>query len=405
MKPHVSCTLFSIAIASCAAQEGVTRPDPKVETQHAAGDGGTIVQKAQAGAPAPQTDADFEIKMGNDWFEVTRKHLGTFFQEEEAVGKFQFKNPRDVGHRFTALQQSCTCSKALLRLGERQYLLTNDPQNGSIWLLRKKADGSEERERVAFVTVGPGEEGEFEVHMTIAGIQGNKDASIDVQTNDEKLPAVKLQWRATGATYFTIEPPEWHLNDMTWTDKREFQFEVSSPLQKDFNLISHDPLPKKMEVKYEKQMRGDKAYWIVKGTYGPGVDERDGGGAITFHSDVKAKTVTMRVSAMIKGPLELKPGGFLNLGVIRAGKGGEGRITLIPAGDFDLQVTKLEAERVSIAADVVQFAHHKQGKEVLVDIKIAPEVKKDQIVRGLLKIHLNHPASPVKEVHFTGFVR
>jgi hypothetical protein len=113
----------------------------------------------------------------------------------------------------------------------------------------------------------------------------------------------------------------------------------------------------------------------------------------------------MRVSAMIKGPLELKPGGFLNLGVIRAGKGGEGRITLIPAGDFDLQVTKLEAERVSIAADVVQFSHHKQGKEVLVDIKIAPEVKKDQIVRGLLKIHLNHPASPVKEVHFTGFVR
>jgi hypothetical protein len=147
--------------------------------------------------------------------------------------------------------------------------------------IRNGDDGVEIKEQVGHIQIDSGEKGEIEVHMTMRDIRGPKEADLAVQTSDEALPVVDLKWRATGAVFFQIDPPEVNLNEMTWTDKREFEFRIHSPLKKDFNLVSHEPLPPAMEVTYEKQMQGDQAVWLVKGTYGPGVPE-PGGGAITL---------------------------------------------------------------------------------------------------------------------------
>ncbi len=364
------------------------------------GDGSAEVQTVVA-PPAP---AHFETGQGNRWFEATRIDLGTFVQEEEAVGKFKFKNPGTDTHKFSNLIQSCTCNRTVVRVGDRVYELLNEPVANSLWRVTRADDGAEGRERVTFITVEPGESGEVEVHMAMSGQIGPKDAQIDLQIDDAQLPAVKLAWRATGATFFIVEPPEWNLGEMTWKDKKDFRFEITSPMQPDFNLLRHDSLVKTMQVEYQKEMRGDKAVWVVTGTYGPGVDERDGGGPITFHTDVKGRTVTARAVAMIKGPLEMNPGGFLSLGVIRAGKGGKAEVRIKPTDDFDLQVSKLESENLSVG-DQVAFSSHKEGNEVVVEIAVAPDVEKGKIVRGVVRVHLNHPSAPLKEIQFNGFVR
>jgi hypothetical protein len=111
--------------------------------------------------------------------------------------------------------------------------------------------------------------------------------------------------------------------------------------------------------------------------------------------------------AFIKGPLTMQPGGFVSLGHVKRSEGKAIDITLTPGGDFDLQVEKLEVERMRIAEDqrkFVTFTHHKSGKDLVVTIKIEPGMS-PAYVNGVLKIHLNHPAAPTKDVMFNGFVR
>lgn len=344
---------------------------------------------------------------GNDWFEYTRMNLGTFVQEEDAVGEFPFKNPRDVVVKMSNIQGSCTCTKAEIEIGKgetkRRYVYDSDKVVSRIVV----KDGVETKERVAHINVGPGEEGVIRVHMAMGGVTGPKEASLSLQLSDKKLPMVNLEWSATGATFFNVNPPEVNLNEMSWSDEREFEFEITSPLRKDFNLLSHDELPQKMTIDYHKEMKDGRAVWKVHGKYGPGVNERDGGGEIRFKTDVDGKTVTARVIAFVKGPLEMKPGGFVSLGNVPAGKGKSKEITLTPNGDFDLQVTKLEVVRLNLKGELRKFFKvdsRKEGKSVKVRIAVLPGMPRT-IVRGTIRIHLNHPSAPLKEVMFNGFVR
>ena len=69
-----------------------------------------------AGAPN-QPVRQLETGGGNDWFEKTRLNLGTFYDEEEAIGHFAFKNPRDDSHKITGVNPSCACAKAIVKRG------------------------------------------------------------------------------------------------------------------------------------------------------------------------------------------------------------------------------------------------------------------------------------------------
>lgn len=384
--PLLSGLVSTLVVVSCAAAQGHDH--------------------ASHGAPAPVPGVESSPE-SNQWFKQTKLDLGSFFEDETATGKFEFENPRSESHQLSHIMPSCACSKALVHVGGRTYEVGS---NKVLYRIDKNQDGTENRVRVDFVEVGPHESGDLEVHMTMAGVKGRKEAYLGLQTTDKEVPQVQLQWGAIGATFFSIEPPEVSLNEMTWTDKREFQFTVTSPMKKDFNITGLEPAVEGMTVEYTKEMRADgTAAWHVKGTYGPGARERDNGGEIRLKTDVDGRTASARVIAYVKGPLQMEPGGFVALGAIKTDEGKETEITLTPTGTFDLQVESLELDRLKVSkgdpAKAVSVSHRKEGPAVKVTIRIEKGVEPGAYISGLLKIHLNHPAAKLKEVMFNGFVR
>jgi hypothetical protein len=340
---------------------------------------------------------------GNLWFDATYKDLGVYFEGERAEGTFTFKNPRDVVHNMRAFIGSCTCSNAIITIGDRVYEYGKDKTLRRITM----EDGNERKTPVDHINIEPGEQGKVVVHMDMVGIRGPRDADLQFQTSDNDYPVMNLKWRATGSEFFVVTPADTHLAEMSWQDKRDFQFEISSPVRDDFNIVRHDPLPPQMQIEMTKQQRDGRTVYSVKGTYGPGVDERAGGGTIVFHTDVEDRKISARVIATIKGPLTMEPGGFVSFGQIRLGEGAEQVVTIAPTDDFDLQVTNLEVVRLGVKPedrDFVQFSHHKEGKAVKVVLKILDKMPRSY-VNGILKVHLNHPSNGVKEIMFNGFVR
>lgn len=356
------------------------------------------------GQPLPAAPgASAEPSGGNEWFEWTKLDLGTFFEEEDAIGTFKFTNPHSETHKLSKLVPSCSCAKALVRVGDRKYTVG---ANKVLYRVEDNDDGTQSKIRVEHIDVEPEQSGELEVHMSLTGFKGKKDATLGLELSDEDLSSVSLSWSATAATFFHVNPPEVNLNEMSWSDTREFQFTVTSPLKEDFNITGHENLEPGMKVEYSKNMRDGKAEWTVRGSYGPGARE-PGGGMIVLKTDTK-QNATARVVAFVKGPLTMVPGGFVGLGHIKKDEGKEVEITLTPNGEFDLQVEKLEIVRFGLRDEdqrkFVEFDHEKRDSNVVVKIRVL-EGMKPAYLTGVLKIHLNHPGAKSKEVMFNGFVR
>lgn len=344
----------------------------------------------------------------NPWFAKTSMDMGTFFNDEKAVGKFTFKNPGDTEHKLTNIVGSCACTRAEIRFKDRTYVLDKDPVANSLHRVTVEGDGQVTKHRVSHLTVGPHEEGEIEVQMDMHGVRGPKEASLDMDTSDTATPHIRLGWRAVGAIYFEVNPPDVQLNEMGWNDKRDFQFEISSPLKEDFNITEHDPLaPGVALTSTEKITRAGRAVWVVKGTYGPGVDERSNGATITFHTDLEGRKVDARVIAFVKGPLKLDQGSFISLGHIPVDTAKSKTVTITPTDDFDLAVSNIEIFDLQVPegqADKVVVTPTKNGKDLQIEIKVEKGMPRATI-RGKVRVHLNHPAAPVKEFMFNGFVR
>ena len=79
------------------------------------------------------------------------------------------------------------------------------------------------------------------------------------------------------------------------------------------------------------------------------------------NTNAEGKTVTARVIAFLKGPLTMKPGGFVSLGHVSRSEGKEVEITLTPTGDFDLQVERLEVERLLDPSEQLAGQRHLLG--------------------------------------------
>ncbi|HLU37960.1 MAG TPA: hypothetical protein VK081_01155, partial [Planctomycetota bacterium] len=205
------------------AQNGVQEVKPDV---------GVVDVKPQPAEPSPE---------GNAWFDKVRLDLGTFFDDEKATGKFAFRNPTDVEQKLSNVIGSCACTRAEFTIGDRLYVLDREPVANTLYRVTRK-EGAEVKERVSHITIGPRETGELVVHMDMHNVRGVKEATLDMETSDPGTPHVKLSWKATGAIFFEVSPPDVHLNEMNWNDQREFQFEISSPIQEDFNITGHEPL-------------------------------------------------------------------------------------------------------------------------------------------------------------------
>jgi hypothetical protein len=379
------CTLGLLALSSQAQEAKQPLPEQPVKIQSGVGQ-----------------------KTGNSWFETTEQDLGTFFNNEAAVGKYKFKNPTDKPQEWRNIQPSCTCSQARIQIGTQHYEVSGKP--AAIYRL-SQGPGGESREKVTTVEVGPGEAGEIEVHMDMHGVTGLRESSIDIYTTDQDSPLLKVKFRATGAVMFSVVPPEVNLNKMAWNQQREFTVQVTSPLAKDFNITGTDPLQTGLKVEYDKQLKDGVATWTIRGTFGP-LEAQAGtgggmssGGQIRFHTDVKSGAgFDVRVMAFVEGPLEIKPGSFMALGMIRHGTPVTRRVTLEPNDGSDLQVTKFRLEKLSVPEKFVTPKATKEGKLLHIDLEVSPDAP-EGLFSGTLVIELNHPAVKEKAVMFNGYVR
>ncbi|MHC4851370.1 MAG: hypothetical protein ACYTGW_11315 [Planctomycetota bacterium] len=397
--PAILASLLALLAACACAQEPPVSQHERTPPGQA-GPGGSTA--AESKIPRMETGGK------NDWFDRTRLQMGDHLQKKTIKGLFKFKNPRKDPVQFSAFTGSCQCAKAVIRVGERKYALSKVPKDNALHKIELK-NGHEVKTEVSRITIDSGESGEIEVHMEMAGIQGVKEASLQFATSDKKYPLMLLKWEAMGVKLFNIRPADFFLNDMKWEDEKVFRFQISSSVKKDFKLLDHEALPSFVKVK-KKQIKlpdGTPA-WEVSGTFGPKADPGSGGAAIKFKTDLDNQVVSLNVIANVLGPISITPGTFIPFGRIKKQQGAERKVTITPNGDFDLELEKIEFRRLKIDRKYLKVHHEKKGKNVVISLKVLPGAapkRRMVLVRGVMVVHLNHPAMKTKNFSFNGILR
>jgi len=407
--PAILASLFPLLAGCVQAQEPPVAVPPQEDAPRQRGTPPGLPGPDGQNKPPAQTKME-RMKTGgkNDWFDRTRLQMGDHLKKEVVKGLFKFRNPHGVPVEWKAFSGSCQCAKAVIRVGKRKYSLTKAPVNNALHKIDLK-NGVEVKTKVESIIVHPGESGDVEVHMEMAGIQGVKDASLQFATSDKKHPLMLLKWEAMGIKLFNIRPADFFLNDMKWEDEKSFRFTVTSSVKKDFKLLDHEPLPSYVKVKKKQLTLPDGTpAWEVSGTFGPKADPGSGGANIKFKTDLDNKVVAMNVIANVLGPITITPGTFIPLGLIRRKKGAEREVTITPNGDFDLVIEKVEFQQLTIGREYLEVQHKKNGKNLVLSIKVlagAEPGKRAVIVRGKILVHLNHPAVKIKNFSFNGILR
>lgn len=361
------------------------------------------IEKGEIGPPAPQPT--------NAWFrETLSRDLGAFLQGETASGQFPFSNPHSETHRLSSITPNCQCAKATIVVGDRRYAVENQPVQGTIFRIDGEGDQIT-RTKVKHIAVAGGESGYVQIDMDLKGIRGKKEAFVTMRLTDDALPSVRVTASATGLEYFRVIPPDINLNKMAWSEKREFSFEISSDVAKDFEVTNVEPNAKGLVVtNKEKVMRGDQAFWRISGSYGPDIDPKAGGGALKVLTDIKSKSgqtmsTDVRVIAIVTGPMTISPGTFLQFGRVKRAQGASRSIEFQPNDGFDLAFDSVEIEGLTVDEEWVEVVTGKNGTALTLEVKVKPGAPRGKLVRGDVRVKLNHPAVEETLVSFNGFVR
>lgn len=340
---------------------------------------------------------------GNSWFPVTVRDLGTFYGQGVAVGTFKFTNPHDEEITWRGLNPSCQCASADITIGDRHYRVIGKPQKRVVRVI-KRPNEPEKLENVSHITIGPGEAGTIETRLNMQNITGAKTATLEIHSTDPVEPQTRLTFRAIGAELFSISPKEVNLNKMTWNESREFSVVVSAA-KPDWEIRSMDDAGPTFDVKWEKLGGGQRTSYKISGKYGPVNAETGGGGMLKFRTNVNgAATFNVRVLAFVQGPLDVKPGGFLTLGLIRKGKPIMKNIVFEPNDGVDLHATALVFEKLTLGKEFIKATQRKDGIKLIVELSIAKNAPTG-LVKGELIVKLNHPLIKEKRIMFNGFVR
>jgi hypothetical protein len=354
-------------------------------------------------APRPASKQNRGASGGNSWFPVTVRDLGVFYGQGEAVGQFKFTNPNDAEINWRGLNPSCQCASADITIGERRYRVIGKPQKRVVRVI-KRPNEPEKLENVSSITIGPREEGLIETRLNMHNITGAKSATLEIHSTDPVEPQTRLTFRATGAELFTVSPKEVNLNKMTWNESREFTVMVSAA-KPDWQILSMDDAGSAFDVKWEKVGSGTRTSYKITGKYGPVNAESGGGGMLKFRTNVNgAATFNVRVLAFVQGPLEVKPGGFLTLGLIRKGKPIKKSIVFEPNDGLDLRATEMVFEKLTLGKDFIKATQRKDGVKLIVELTVADNAPTG-LVKGELVVKLNHPLIKEKRIMFNGFVR
>ena len=394
-------TALAVCGSSAAQQQPTKLPKAPVKGQPVKGQ-----PIKTAAEPKLKRARQSQAKPGtsNRWFPVTTMDFGTFYGQGEGVGTFEFENPHDEEITWINLTPSCQCAKAIITVGDRKYRLTNKPKKVLV-RLTQEAGRPEKAEPVKQIVIGPNEKGTVETRLDMRNITGPKRATLDIHSTDPTLPHTKLTFTARGAKLFAISPKEVNLNKMTWNESREFTVTVTSPMQEDWEIRSMDPAGEAFDVSWEKTNVGEQTAWTIKGKYGPVNGEVSGGGMLKFRTNIHGgASFNVRVLAFVQGPLEVKPGGFVTLGLIRKGRQMKKQIVFEPNDGVDLAATALEFQKMTLSPEFITATSRKDGNKLVVELAVSDKAPTG-LVKGDLVVQLNHPLVKEKRIMFNGFVR
>lgn len=391
--------LSLLPLLSAQTEPGGTSDQPQKLLKPGATQGDAGV-KTPTPTPTPTPN-----QVPNTWFPVTDLDLGDYVGADHAVGTFKFKNPNNAQVLWRSLQGSCTCSRAVIRIGDRRYELSKGQHGSELVRVAKDATGKESREVVQQIEIGPEESGELDVHLEIPNVPGPRQAYLDVHTTDEKLPQFKLKWQATSKQLFLVSPSEVSLNKMTWNETKDFTVTVSSPMHPDFNITRMDDAGTVFDVHWEKGEAGGRKTWTIQGKYGPVGSDVAGGGVLKFYTDVQGQaSFTVRVVAMVQGPMEIKPGAFMALGLIHSGQELAKEVVFEPNDGTKIEATALQFEKLTIPDKFVSVNSHNDGNKLVVEVVVSKEAPSG-LLKGELVVDLNHPQVKQRRILFNGFVR
>jgi hypothetical protein len=106
----------------------------------------------------------------------------------------------------------------------------------------------------------------------------------------------------------------------------------------------------------------------------------------------------------VQGPLEVKPGCFLVLGLVRKGTTLKKEIVFEPNDGSSLEATSFRFEKMQLGNEFVTASQHKDGNKLVVELAIA-DTAPTGLLKGDLVVELNHPLVKEKRIMFNGFVR
>jgi hypothetical protein len=324
----------------------------------------------------------------NSWFKQTSLHLGTHFQESLLTGEFEFQNPNAADNKITNVLPSCGCTSSWFEI------------EGKTIPIAKPFEGE--------VVVPAGKACKLKVQMDMKGYVGVKEADIRVQTNDPNMAFVSLKLRAEAKVFFEVNPETVNLGELHYSDKREFAVNVTSPHAKDWKITRFEGLPPKMTVTPERIVEGDRVRYVIRGTYGPGIEEGTGGGSVTFYTDVENKKFEVRVSGFVVGPLQVTPGTFLAFGNVPAGTTKKLDVEfLCKDGNHKLKITNVEFMNLQNGSTEnfdYEVAEKDEGKKLVLSVRIKENAPVGK-TGGVIKVSTNHDLAKFREFRFNAFVR
>lgn len=354
---------------------------------------------AQQPTPAkPQPTPPQGSGTGARWFPAMEKTIETKPTEGESTGTFEFQNPTDLPYEWRDLVGSCTCSSCVVRVGDRRYEMKPKPKE----LVQIVAgEGGEQRVPVTAIPIGPNEHGELDVNIHTSGL-GSKSVTVDVHTTDPNTPMIRLTLTANGQRAVVVEPAEVDLQAMAPGDKKDFTVLVTSPVQPQFTMEMTGKLPPGITAEIDKADRGEATVWTIHGHFE--AKNNNNGGVLTFATNIQyAKSISLRVHADVRVPVEVTPG-FVAFGQIHKGQKVTQEVRIKPNDGTHPKALAVRLERLSVADKFVQATPRQDGDTIVIDLEIAADAP-NGLIRGNLVVDLDHPTVKQMQVLFNGFVR
>jgi len=349
------------------------------------------------------------------WFKKVHHDFGTHYEQRKMLleGSYEFQNSTGKDQSIKDIQTSCKCQGIRLFVNGKEAVLARNV----------------ERKLEKPIPVPKGAKGVIKLRFDVSGGEGQRTGDIRVTTTDKKMETAILTCAALIKPAYVVDPKVIDLGRMSPVEKKDWSAVVRCMVRKKWEVKSVDPVkPQGLVVKsMEKKADEDGSYYLIKGTYGPDLQEGAYGGTLLFHTDAKDAPFTIQVLADVKARVMIDTTFFSFKSFPR----NEPQTHTVSVWPVDPQRDTLEIDRVELVnpapnfpRDHVECVIEKPGKDKkIVTINVAGFEKqvpgdklwrlhfrtkpgiKGRVLRFKAKIHFKDKGTPPKLVRVNGFPR